>query len=98
MEWKKEIPNKEGIWLRQCAAKGHEDKRTVTKFIHKDGTERLIMDWGWVGETESVDLLQLNAIMKNKIEAFYYYGPIPLPPDSNKLLVVVEGSGFKPNN
>lgn len=94
MKWEKKIPNKEGIWLRQCAAKGHETQHMVTKFVHEDGTERLIMDWGWAGETDSFDLLNLNAIMKNKIGHFYYYGPIPLPPESNKLSIVIEGSGF----
>ncbi len=93
MKWKKEIPDREGIWIRQCAAKGSEDKRTVTKFIHKDGTERLMMDWGWVGETESFDLLTLTEAMKDKIGSFYWYGPIPLPPESNKLIVVHEGKG-----
>jgi len=94
MEWKKEIPNKEGIWLRQCAAKGREDKKIVSKFISEDGTETLLTIWGWIGEQEPINLNDPK--FKDKIEAFYWYGPIPLPPDSNRLLVVVEGSGFNP--
>ena len=93
MNWEKKIPDKEGLWLRQCAAKGHEQLKTVTKFIHEDGTEGLIMDWGWVDESRGVDLLTLDKGMTNKIKSFYWYGPIGLPPNSNKLLVVKEYRG-----
>ncbi|MCH7724435.1 MAG: hypothetical protein IIC76_14020 [Bacteroidetes bacterium] len=89
MKWKKQIPDKEGIWLRQCAAKGHEEKHIVLKFIYKDGTEKLMTTWGWGDEQKLIDLADPK--FKQKLEAFYWYGAIPLPPETNRLIVIKEG-------
>lgn len=90
LKWKKEIPNKEGIWLRQCAAKGREEKHTVTKIISKDGKkEILIIEWGWSGESETINLADPK--YKHKLEAFYWYGAIPLPPETNRKIIIQEG-------
>ena len=89
LKWEKKIPDHEGIWLRQCAAKSRVDKLIVTRRIYKDGTETLTTAWGWSGEKALIDVNDPK--MKHKLEHFYWLGPFPLPPDSNCLIVVKEG-------
>lgn len=89
--WKKQIPNKEGLWIRQCSAKGHNELHLVTKRIqYKYGrqTSVLTMDWGWTGEQKMIDVNDLK--YKRKLESFYWIGAFDLPPNSNLLAVVNE--------
>lgn len=79
LEWKKQIPNQVGYWLRLNAGHRvqlHHVYKTYRDRFGKKG-EGLEMYWGWGGGMKS------NRIdtIKDRLELFYWYGPLPEPPD-----------------
>ncbi len=95
-KWIKKIPDQEGLWIRQCAAKGHNELQVVTKWIYVNGEEDLKTDWGWSDDRKPVSLKLSNdssdVNSRNNMKHFYWYGPIELPPESNLCIVVKEGT------
>lgn len=69
MEWKKQIPNNDGYWLRVNA--GHRVQ--LHQVFDLDG---LRIVWGWGGQ-EKVMLIEN---IKDRLEHYYWYGPLPVPP------------------
>lgn len=69
--WKKQIPNEAGCWLRINAV-GRPEMSVVFKDSHLDN--KLSIYWGWSPQSK-----QLIENIKDKLAAFYWYGPIILP-------------------
>jgi len=69
IEWKKQIPNKPGYWMRVNA--GH---RVQLHHVHKAGGLRI--SWGWTGEEK----LKLVKDIEDKLKYFWWCGPYPEPP------------------
>ncbi len=70
MEWKKQIPNKAGYWLRVNA--GHN-----VQLHHIWETQGLRIIWGWGGSEK----LMLVEGIRDRLKHFYWYGPLPEPPE-----------------
>ena len=73
MIWKKQIPNKSGYWMRVNA--GH---RVEMSKVFKDSPHdnKLTIYWGHSPQSKS-----LIENIKDKLKYFYWYGPLPEPPD-----------------
>ena len=84
MIWENKIPDKEGILLRQCAAKNYHQIHNIVRWEFKDGTSQLKTTW------DGGVIILSDPTMRHKLEAFYWYGPIELPPESNLSLVIKE--------
>ena len=71
MEWKKQVPDKEGLWLRVNAV-GRPELSKVFKDSHLD--DKLSIYWGWSPQSKS-----LIEKIADKLGKFYWYGPIQEP-------------------
>ncbi len=69
--WKKQVPDKEGHWLRVNAA-----GRIMHHSVFKDSTldDKLSIYWGW-----SPTKCCLVKEIQDKLSYFYWYGPIAPP-------------------
>ena len=77
MEWKKQVPNKAGYWLRVNA--GHRVQlHLIAPMALFTGREdkQLSIYWGWSGHEEPKRLEDI----KDKLKCFYWCGSIPEPP------------------
>lgn len=70
LKWKKQVPNEEGYWLRVNA--GHRVQ--LHKVWHEFGSLQIMWGWG------SKELCKVKDI-KAKLRYFYWYGPLPEPPE-----------------
>ena len=73
LEWKKQIPNKEGYWLRVNAVGRVAFHKVFNDFCSDD---KLSIYWGWSPQSKS-----LIENIKDKLGAFYWCGPLPEPPE-----------------
>ncbi len=71
MVWKKQFPDKVGYWLRVNA--GH--RVSLEKVFELDG--KLAIHWGWSNQPVRC----LIDDIKEKLECFWWYGPMPEPPE-----------------
>ena len=74
MEWKKQIPDKAGYWLRVNAGHSVEMHKVFKDFPHDN---KLTIYWGWSPQSKS-----LIEGIKRKLKHFYWYGPLPEPPEN----------------
>jgi len=75
MEWKKQIPNQAGYWLRVNVVGSVEMRRVwvenrIPRYIGK-----LMIIWGW-GYGSWVEVEKIKA----RLGQFRWYGPLPEPP------------------
>ena len=73
LQWKKQPPNKEGHWLRVNAA-GRVELHCIFKDSPHD--QKLSIYWGWSPQSK-----QLIKNIKAKLICFWWYGPLPKPPN-----------------
>lgn len=79
--WEKQIPNKEGYWLRVNA--GHQvSLHKVWKYELNPYKNKLVILWGWSGEKGI--LLVDSEEGKIKLSDWLWYGPILFPVEGNK--------------
>jgi hypothetical protein len=78
MNWKKQVPNKAGYWLRVNAGHHVGLHHVFTtyrdpKFKRSTGLEII---WGWGGSEKACRVKDIE----NKLKCFWWYGPLPEPP------------------
>ena len=71
LKWEKQVPNKEGHWLRVNVA-GSVEHHKVFKDCLTDN--KLTIYWGWSPRSKCL----VESIME-KLKSFYWFGPIPAP-------------------
>ena len=80
MEWKKQIPNKAGYWLRVNA--GHRVQLHQVFMTYRDPKWKegkgLEIYWGWGGSQKPCRIKDI----KDRLKLFYWYGPLIEPPNS----------------
>jgi hypothetical protein len=76
LEWKKQVPNEEGYWLRVNAGHGVQLHRVWFEPLIPRFKDKLIIKWGWGGNQ---NLCTVESI-KEKLEYFYWCGPVLNPP------------------
>jgi len=74
MEWKKQIPNKAGYWLRVNVAGSVEMRRVWVENRIPRHIGKLMIIWGW-GYGSWVEVEKIKA----KLGHFRWYGPIEPP-------------------